>query len=204
MSKKKISEFPSAGSLGPDDHILGSQGGETKKFSGTLFSTPGPTGDTGPTGPQGTNNMKFFEKFVSEIELTGTTDETVMYSIEIPSGTVSPGDILNIRYRTYKSGENGNLTTRVRIGPNDSISGLEIISLSVETGGVSVFKIGSILDANKSEFGPSDLANDDIILGSELEFYDIDWTQNQSIVFTLQLQSQDDFGYFKMSSVELW
>jgi hypothetical protein len=201
MSKKKISEFPSAGSLGSGDYILGSQGGTTKKFPGNLFSTPGPTG---PVGPQGTNNMKFFERTASEIELTGTTDETVMYSIGIPAGTVSSGDILNIRFRAYKSGENGILTTRVRIGPNDSIDGQEILSLNVESGGVSAFKIGSILNASKSEFGPSDLANDDIIIGSELEFYNIDWTQDQNIVFTLQLQSQDDFGYFKMYMIEVW
>ena len=60
MAKKKIAEFPSAESLGSGDYILGSQGGTTKKFLGSLFqaqSSPGATGPTGATGPGGNGGL---------------------------------------------------------------------------------------------------------------------------------------------------
>lgn len=128
---------------------------------------------------------------------TGNTAETKVASVMIPGGTYAAGDVIKIFQRTIKTGTAGTLTTRIRIGTADDLSGTIIFSV---TPGATVvndacLKTGVIRHiSTDTQFGSTGTRDDDAVTSAGAAFvgYSFNWSNDVWIVFSVQNSNSAD------------
>lgn len=62
-----------------------------------------------------TPSRRIVAKSNVSVSYTGTTNESTLFSIHIPAGTVAANDVISIQFRNTKTGSAGNIRTRIRV-----------------------------------------------------------------------------------------
>lgn len=115
----------------------------------------------------------------SEPSHTGDTAETLVGSILIPANTLQQGDFIEINYALSKVGFAGTSILRARVDTSPAVGG-----------DVIIYKETAGFVANPT----NDMSMLKVIPGSDTLFYlgGIDWTVNQYINVTIQLNNAAD------------
>ena len=139
-----------------------------------------------------------FIKATDGTAVTGTTVNTYTDGVLIPANSVSAGDVIEFRGRARKTGVAGTLTNRFYIGVNNSLTSANLIATStVMTAGTLTGQMVRTLvvkSATQSEVFPVSTVTltDEASSGVVVTTYNIDWTQNQYFVSSVQNASAGD------------
>lgn len=129
-----------------------------------------------------------FDKTVTPQSVTGTTDETLLYSVLIPANTLQAGDIIFIAARWTKSGTNAAADQRVRFNTSSSLSGATLAANTTITSGNSYGAIerNILLDTLSSQSILSAAANQgsDAVTNLTSATLAIDFSVNQYVIFS--------------------
>jgi len=111
----------------------------------------------------------------------------------IPANSVSAGDVLELRSRIRKTGTVGTVVNRLYIGVNNSLTSANLVGLSTAMGNTTLtgqmVRTLVVKSATQSEVYPVTQAalNDDALNSAvAVTTYNIDWTQNQYFVSSVQ------------------
>jgi len=125
--------------------------------------------------------------------VTGTAVNTYTDGVLIPANSVSVGDIIEFRCRVRKIGVGGTLFNRLYIGVNNSLTSANLIGTSTAMANVTLtgqmVRTLVVKSATQSEVYPSTTTalNDDATNSAlAVTTYNIDWTQNQYFVASVQ------------------
>lgn len=95
-----------------------------------------------PSLPVGTTGVSpLIAKGVGVGAVTGTTNETLLYSVLIPANTFAAGDILRFFLRLFKTGTAGTWAIKVYVNSSASLSGAVQIAQGSNVGGVSAITL---------------------------------------------------------------
>lgn len=150
-----------------------------------------------------------YKSAISSATHTGTAN-TVKYTQLIPANTFVAGDVVRITYRTAKTGTANSMTLRIYANTTPDLSGSPILLGSHQNAGAPLFLVNQMIrhlaikTANNNTevyFAPG------LGVATDYGLYDltstcaVDWTQQQYIVFALQLNTTGTdvaFGSFYM------
>ncbi len=130
--------------------------------------------------------------------VTGTTVGTLTSSILIPANTVSTGDIIYVKTRVRKTGTAGTLVTRMYINTSAAIGG-SLVGTSATAAATSLYFQYARTLAVKSTTNTETMAgngninpDDNTSLTVAVSTNNIDWTQNQYLIVSVQNGSTAD------------
>jgi hypothetical protein len=130
--------------------------------------------------------------------VTGTTVGTLTSSILIPANTVSTGDIIYIKTRVRKTGTAGTLVTRMYVNTSAAIGG-SLVGTSATAAATSLYFQYARTLAVKSSTNTETMAgngninpDDNTSLTVAVSANNIDWTQNQYLIVSVQNGSTAD------------
>lgn len=150
------------------------------------------------------NQPKLFSKLTADSSITASVAETLLGSILIPAGTITSGDVIQIEFRGKKVGTAGSAIPRIRVNSTTSLSGNTVFSLTQVAANLGLYanKFGIVKSATNTEFGTLGVS-DDLGQGSSTATasYNIDWTQNQYVLFSYALNSSADTATMSYLSV---
>jgi hypothetical protein len=150
-----------------------------------------------------------YKSAISSATHTGTAN-TVKYTQLIPANTFAAGDVVRITYRTAKTGTANSMTLRIYANATPDLSGSPILLGSHQNAGAPSFLVNQMIrhlaikTANNNTevyFAPG------LGVATDYGLYDltttaaVNWTQQQYIVFALQLNTSGadvTFGSFYM------
>lgn len=150
-----------------------------------------------------------YKSAISSATHTGTAN-TVKYTQLIPANTFAAGDVVRITYRTAKTGTVNSMTLRIYANTTPDLSGSPILLGSHQNAGAPSFLVNQMIrhlaikTANNNTevyFAPG------LGVATDYGLYDltstaaVNWTQQQYIVFALQLNTTGadvTFGSFYM------
>lgn len=150
-----------------------------------------------------------YKSAISSATHTGTAN-TVKYTQLIPANTFVAGDVVRITYRTAKTGTVNSMTLRIYANTTPDLSGSPILLGSHQNAGAPSFLVNQMIrhlaikTANNNTevyFAPG------LGVATDYGLYDltstaaVNWTQQQYIVFALQLNTTGadvTFGSFYM------
>lgn len=130
--------------------------------------------------------------------VTGTTVGTLTSSILIPANTVSTGDIIYVKTRVRKTGIAGILVTRMYVNTSAAIGG-SLVGTSATAAATSLYFQYARTLAVKSSTNTETMAgngninpDDNTSLTVAVSTNNIDWTQNQYLIVSVQNGSTAD------------
>ena len=148
---------------------------------------------------------------ISSATHTGTAN-TVKYTQLIPANTFAAGDVVRITYRTAKTGTANSMTLRIYANTTANLSGSPILLASHQNAGAPSFLVNQMIRHLAIKTANN---NTEVYLASGLGvatdygLYDltstaaVDWTQQQYIVFALQLNTTGtDVAYGSFYMIE--
>jgi len=152
------------------------------KISGVTYNPPRATGQT--------------------TAYASSTAETVVNSVIIPGGSFLPADQLGIDSRVIKSGTNGTVTVRIRIGTVLNTSQTLVATYTSTSAShtlIPIMRRLAIFDTNNSTYSltsTSSLPWDNASPSTGWEnITTINWSSNQYIIITTQCVSASDTIY---------
>tara|TARA_R110000868_G_scaffold199747_1_gene446359 strand:- start:1475 stop:2254 length:780 start_codon:yes stop_codon:yes gene_type:complete len=143
---------------------------------------------------------------------TGNTNENIMDSVLIPSGTLAANDILNFVIVTTKGGTAAGMTARLKANATAVLAGATTISTTSATAATVLWmKIGKEMvfkNSLASQFvfaatltnPSSDIRNDITTAGTSLT---IDFTVDQYLIVSLQVLNGADTGSLSSWYIEV-
>lgn len=153
-----------------------------RKYNGVELSAPG-SGDA--------NNY-------TSLNITGTTAETVLSTVLVPGNTFKQYDIIDLESRLRKTGNGGLATIRIRVGTTVS-TGATLLATYTSTSVLHTFipifrrfVIKNISTGTECMPATTSAPNDItqlLVINSNIS---VDWTVNQYIIVTGQLNSSAD------------
>lgn len=183
--------------------------------SGTLTVTgAGTTGQyvrgdgslaTFPTIP----SLTIYKNTTNQTAVTGNTNNNKVVSVLIPANTIAVGNIIEIKARLIKTGGAGITTLRVYTNTADSIvSPAPTLIMTSATSAISqtyngIDRSAIVKTATNTETvqAAASIQSDAVIGNATLTSSNIDWTQNQYIIFAIQNGSAADstvLSYYKI------
>ena len=199
----------SAGATG----ATGATGSAGSNGSNGSNGSAGATGATGPTGSAGSNGSngsagapgatgpsgtKFNAKSATDGSITGTTSETLITSFLIPANTLTTGDAFLLISRVRKTGTSGSLTLKVRIHTSSAVAGNIIYSantVNASSASGQMYRWALIKSSSNTEVMPTSVIDDIAASQTAVSTFNIDWTVDQYVIFTITLGSSGDTGY---------
>jgi len=152
-----------------------------------------------------------YNSAISSATHTGTAN-TVKYTQLIPANTFAAGDVVRITYRTAKTGTANSMTLRIYANTTANLSGSPILLASHQNAGAPSFLVNQMIRHLAIKTANN---NTEVYLASGLGvatdygLYDltstaaVDWTQQQYIVFALQLNTTGtDVAYGSFYMIE--
>ncbi len=122
--------------------------------------------------------------------VTGTTVATKSTSVLIPANTVAPGDSIFVRTRCRKTGTAGTSIQFVSLNTSDATggSGIAIASLGNTAAYVQSSRTLVVKSSTSTEVFPYNTGgfDDDASSTTAVSTYNIDWTQDQYFIFSMQ------------------
>ena len=173
------------------------------------YITSGGTLSYTTTGTNGTslNIVNNVPTWIQYNLTKGTDGATVSATISnvytdgllIPANTVGVGDVIEVRSRIRKVGSTSTIINRLYIGVNNSLTSANLIALSpTNVAATATFQMVRTLvvkSATSTEVYPVTTAtlNDDTLASNTaVTTYNIDWTQNQYLVSSIQMSTVSD------------
>ena len=187
----------SAGSNGSNgsNGSAGATGATGPTGSAGSNGSNGSAGAPGATGPSGT---KFNAKSATDGSITGTTSETLITSFLIPANTLTTGDAFLLISRVRKTGTSGSLTLKVRIHTSSAVAGNIIYSantVNASSASGQMYRWALIKSSSNTEVMPTSVIDDIAASQTAVSTFNIDWTVDQYVIFTITLGSSGDTGY---------
>ena len=169
----------------------------------------GPTGATGATGPKGDKGDPglFVDVHYIDSSVTGTTANTIVDTVLIPAGTLTPGKSILFLPRFRKTGTAGTISVKAYFNTSNAIGGSNFYApaqYSAITLKFTANKFGIIKSTTNTEFfgnGADDISV--ISSTSSVSTYNIDWTVNQYLVVAIQLSNSGDIGIYSGHILEI-
>ena len=142
--------------------------------------------------------------------VSGTVNNTYTDGVLIPANTVSVGDVIEFRTRMRKTGTGGTIVSRLYIGVNNSLTSANLIGTSATnantTATLQMIRTLAVKSATVSEAFPTAVAlngDDAAVSTSAVTTYNIDWTQNQYFVASIQNSAAGDSSRNSFLSVKI-
>ena len=131
--------------------------------------------------------------------ITGTTTNTLSYSVLIPADTFTVGNIFKVMLRPKFIGVAGTKTTRIYLHTLDQISGATLCGTVTSAAGIlsnGLTRTGVIKSTTDTEFisATTSSPSEDVAIGSAVTENNIDWTVDQYFIVAIQLANIADSG----------
>jgi len=131
--------------------------------------------------------------------ISATTSNAYADGLLVPANTISVGDVIEVRSRIRKVGSVSTIINRLYIGVNNSLTSANLIGLSptnvAATATFQMVRTIVVKSATSTEVYPVTTAtlNDDTLASNTaVTTYNIDWTQNQYLVSSIQMSTTSD------------
>ena len=128
--------------------------------------------------------------------ITGVTTATKSTSVLIPANTVAPGDSVFVRTRCRKTGTAGLAIQYISINTTNTVGGNNISIASLGTSGLYGQSSRTLVvkSSTSTEVFPYNTGgfDDDAVSSTAVSTYNINWTQDQYFVFSMQNASAVD------------
>ena len=128
--------------------------------------------------------------------ITGVTTATKSTSVLIPANTVAPGDSVFVRTRCRKTGTAGLAIQYISINTTNTAGGNNISIASLGTSGLYGQSSRTLVvkSSTSTEVFPYNTGgfDDDAVSSTAVSTYNINWTQDQYFVFSMQNASAVD------------
>ena len=151
---------------------------------------------------------KVYKETNNATAVTGTTTNTLVYSVLIPGGTFSVGDILSIQYRARKVGTAGTTSLRIYINTTAAIAGGTLLATNTTATSTLFSQItreAVIKTATNTEVvaaataGVTDAINSTVAASA----LNIDWTTDKYFVFAIQNSNNGDSTTASMYNIKM-
>jgi len=147
----------------------------------------------------------------NQAAVTGNTNNNKVVSVLIPANTITVGNIIEIKARVSKTGGAGITTLRVYANTADSIvSPAPTLLTTTSTGVISQNYIGIDRTAivksatnTQTAAASSNIPSDAVTGNAALTNSNIDWTQNQYIIFAIQNGAAGDSTTISYYQIEI-
>lgn len=185
----------------------------------TAENSANKTGTITPSATQYPNNNAVIDyvatsvRVISETTLdqtivTGTTNNTISYAAPIPGNSFSVGKNPRINGRIRFTGSAGTRAIRMYVNSLPNLGGATLIgtigvTLSTAVKDVSFSRMFTIKSATVSEFinTTTSVVSADGSVNADASNINIDWTQDQYIIYSIQLANSTDSGVVSASKI---
>ena len=141
-----------------------------------------------------------FINITDGIGVTGPAGSNIYTSgVLIPANSVSVGDVIEFRSRVRKTGTAGTIISRMYVGVNNSLTSANLIGTSATNANTTLtlqmIRTIVVKSATSTEVFPAAVAlngDDAAVSTTGVSTYNIDWTQNQFFVVSVQNASAAD------------
>lgn len=163
--------------------------------AGAGITISNPTGESGNPTIAHSGVQTAFYLNTDDNSNTGSTSEAIVKAVLIPANTISAGKIMDIKYRINRiSGSAGNINSKIRIstsaapspvsGATNIASAYPLATIQSFEGFTRTFNCKSATSTTAAN-GTSLLASDIGIVATARDSFNIDWTVDQYLLFTL-------------------
>ena len=178
-------------------NVLGGTTSQYVRGNGTLATFP-----TLPT---------IYKSVTDTAAVTGNTNNNKVASVLIPANTVTAGNIIEIKARAFKTGTAGIFTLRVYTNTADSIvSPAPTLLMTIATSSIGQPYIGSdrsavVKSATNTQTAQANttIPADAVVGNATLTNSNIDWTQNQYLIFAIQNGANGDSSLLSYYQIEI-
>jgi len=173
----------------------------------TTASFISPTFISASAAASGFASVKLYRKVTADNSVTNTLTRTVLSSILIPANTVSVGDTIYILARNKRTGNNSAMTPNIHINTTATATGNRIYNITQAAANNTVYlnKFGIVKSATVTEVGQEGISNDIGVgaVNTSVTTYNVDWTVDQYIVFSVALGNTADTSTLSLLVVEI-
>ena len=163
--------------------------------AGAGITISNPTGESGNPTIAHSGVQTAFYLNTDDNSNTGSTSEAIVKAVLIPANTISAGKIIDVKYRINRiSGSAGNIHSKIRIstsaapspvsGATNIASAYPLATIQSFEGFTRTFNCKSATSTTAAN-GTSPLASDIGIVATARDSFNIDWTVDQYLLFTL-------------------
>jgi hypothetical protein len=162
-------------------------------------------------GTLATFPLTIYKDLNNQTAVTGNTNNNKVVSVLIPANTISVGNIIEIKARVGKTGGTGITTLRIYANTADSIvSPAPTLLVTAASGTISQNYIGIdrsaiVKSATNTQTAQANvsIASDAIAGNATLTNSNIDWTQNQYMIFAIQNGAAGDSTTLSYYQIEI-
>ena len=145
---------------------------------------------------------------------TGSTSEAIVKAVLIPANTISAGKIIDVKYRINRiSGSAGNIKSKIRISTSAApspVSGATNIASAASLASSQSFE-GVTRTFNCKSATSTTAADESLLLATDIgvvttarDSFNIDWTVDQYLLFTLINVSAADTSAIELIFIQIF